>query len=241
LQTRLTPPLKITLSAPLNRSTKTLSKHSKRPSDQELNLRAVPKKAEPMAENPPDTQITTQSDEDSHDTHSTIDNDVVSTVEGIRHVQITTEDRAEESRDAKLAMLREFAEQLDLFDAAFMLESLSAEPEDNTSESGTEMSLDDTTSTDMNTSESIGMQKTSSPEPPLLGIPVELRCIIYGFLLHNPILGRSDCLSANETVKYDLHPAILRVCSLTNIEARSVWYNTQTFYMFIPSPANDLH
>lgn len=65
--------------------------------------------------------------------------------------------------------------------------------------------------------------------------PLEIRTQIYEELLVNPILGTADSIKQGSgcgaDVKYDLCPAVLRLCHQIHDEAFSVLYGNNTFYI----------
>lgn len=73
------------------------------------------------------------------------------------------------------------------------------------------------------------------PQASFMGIPLDVRRIIYKILLVNPILGLSLSVSESanfgESTQYNLHPNVLAVCRQTNREGVDVLYGLNTFYV----------
>ena len=65
------------------------------------------------------------------------------------------------------------------------------------------------------------------PSPFLDKLPIELRRLVYRYLLFNPILGTKEGLAVS---RYDLFPAILRTCKQINTEGREVLYSDNAFF-----------
>ncbi|CAG8952678.1 hypothetical protein HYFRA_00008920 [Hymenoscyphus fraxineus] len=92
------------------------------------------------------------------------------------------------------------------------------------------------------------MSTTSYPKTSFLGMPLDIRTMIYEMLLVNPMLGTSLAVTKSDNygvdTKYDLHPAILAVCRQTYLEGTSTLYGLNTFYIaplpdFLSARANN--
>jgi hypothetical protein len=128
---------------------------------------------------------------------------------------IITRNAEKRSTEAKLQELREFANKIGLPNFT--------------------ISLDDTqsTTTTCNTSIKVDEKQVINPDTTFIKLPGEIRNIVYRLLLHSPILAEPASIDGSmlgEHTRYDLHPAILAVCTQVHLEARHVLYDEQTLY-----------
>ncbi|PVH73865.1 hypothetical protein DL98DRAFT_42879 [Cadophora sp. DSE1049] len=72
-----------------------------------------------------------------------------------------------------------------------------------------------------------------NPDATLMGLPAEVRIMIYELLLINPILGELASISKHDHYgahqSYELHPAVIGVCKQVQTEATPILYGRNTF------------